>query len=75
MLLNPTKTLVLLRTLARVFRDLTVLKITANVQFLFQFWPNKVEGMVALPVVCLDVFPTTKRIPSFPFIIFIIIIL
>ena len=35
----------------------------------------KVEGMVALPVVCLDVFPTTKRIPSFPFIIFIIIIL
>jgi hypothetical protein len=51
------KTLVLFITLARVFRELTALKVTATVSF---HQPVQIKEVVVLRVVFLVVLPTIK---------------
>ena len=64
---KPMKTLVLLRSLARVFRGLPALKVMAKVRFLRRVRPNEVEVLVVLRVVFLDASQIIKGTQSFPF--------
>ena len=51
-------------------QSLGSLEMKPKCQLIHQLRPCKVAGAVVLPVVFLVVFPTTKRSPSFHFIIF-----